>query len=55
MPADIETFGDAVETQDRSGELLPWSPPSMRRLNLSDAEFFAATPAVDGTTDKDKS
>jgi hypothetical protein len=55
MPADIETFRDAVEAQDRRGALLPWSPPSIRRLNLSDAEFFATTPAVDGVTDKDKS
>lgn len=42
---DIETSGDAVETQNRHGAmlrrdpLLPWSPPSIRRLSLADAEL----------------
>ena len=48
MPVhETEILDNAVETQDRRDTLLPWSQPSMRRLNLSDAEFEIA-PGDDG-------
>ncbi|BGE87165.1 hypothetical protein Ms3S1_36010 [Methylosinus sp. 3S-1] len=44
----------ASDEKSQSAASRDWRRPSARRLDLSEAEFFFTTPAVDGTTDKDK-